>query len=70
MSGKPGGYVGQGGGGNDGVEPRAEIICVNLRFGFFLVCVCYRSAELRTFGELSRVVEAFVIFCEIICSPS
>jgi hypothetical protein len=25
----------------------------------FLRYLCYRSAELRTFGELSRVVEAF-----------
>jgi len=25
--------------------------------------LCDRSAELRTFGELSRAVEAFVIFC-------
>jgi hypothetical protein len=28
----------------------------------FMLCLCDRSAELRTFGELSRVVGAFVPF--------
>jgi hypothetical protein len=54
MSGKPGGYVGQGGGGNDGVEPRTEIMCVYLRLVWIVFRVNSRTTT-RTVGRRCRL---------------